>query len=170
MPTSRAHLPPDPEKAHAKPWIIERMLSRAQPHLTESRDRPVGRWLILGTVLLFLLACAALLVWLRGTSEVGSAAATPISSPAAQPSPVQSWPAGLPTPLSGQTAVVPTPTLTRSPSPVPTPTLVQYRVQVGDTLSGIAQRYGVSVDAIMRANGLKNETIYAGQLLTIPRP
>lgn len=44
-----------------------------------------------------------------------------------------------------------------------------YKVQPGDTLSGIAYRYGVTVDAIMVANGLASRsTIYAGQVLTIP--
>jgi len=44
-----------------------------------------------------------------------------------------------------------------------------YRVQPGDTLSGIAARYGVSVEAIMAANSLPSRsTIYAGQVLTIP--
>lgn len=43
-----------------------------------------------------------------------------------------------------------------------------YRVQSGDTLSGIAQRYGVTIDAIVTANGLSSRTIYAGQSLTIP--
>lgn len=42
-------------------------------------------------------------------------------------------------------------------------------VQVGDTLYSIAIRYGTSVDAIARANGLADATqIYAGQELTIP--
>lgn len=44
-----------------------------------------------------------------------------------------------------------------------------YRVQPGDTLISIAARYGVSVDAIVAANGLPNRsTIYAGHTLTIP--
>ncbi|MEO5953861.1 MAG: LysM peptidoglycan-binding domain-containing protein, partial [Chloroflexia bacterium] len=38
-----------------------------------------------------------------------------------------------------------------------------------DTLSGIAARYGVTIDAIMAANNLPNRsTIYAGQSLVIP--
>lgn len=54
------------------------------------------------------------------------------------------------------------------------PALVQadttYRVQPGDNLIGIAQRYGVTVDAILAANGLSSRTIYAGQSLVIPSP
>ncbi|MDQ4075348.1 MAG: LysM peptidoglycan-binding domain-containing protein [Chloroflexota bacterium] len=42
-------------------------------------------------------------------------------------------------------------------------------VSVGETLSGIAQRYGVSVQALAQANGLYgNSWVYAGQTLTIP--
>jgi LysM repeat protein len=42
-------------------------------------------------------------------------------------------------------------------------------VQAGETLLAIAQRYGVSVEAIMQANGLVNRSlIRAGQQLVIP--
>ena len=44
-----------------------------------------------------------------------------------------------------------------------------YTVQSGDTLGGIAARYGVTVQAIMSGNGLQaSTTIYAGQTLRIP--
>lgn len=44
-----------------------------------------------------------------------------------------------------------------------------YRVQFGDTLSGIAWRHGVSLWALAHANGIYNVNyIYAGQCLTIP--
>ena len=43
-----------------------------------------------------------------------------------------------------------------------------YRVQPGDTLSGIAARYSTSVDAIWANNLLNRSHIYAGQTLTIP--
>ena len=36
-----------------------------------------------------------------------------------------------------------------------------HTVQWGDTLWGIALRYGTSVQAIMRANGLRSDRIYA---------
>jgi len=41
-------------------------------------------------------------------------------------------------------------------------------VQWGETLSGIAWRYGATTQAIMDANGLAYDTIYAGQQLVIP--
>ncbi len=44
-----------------------------------------------------------------------------------------------------------------------------YQVQPGDTLSGIAQRFGVSLQALMDANGINNpDEIYVGQILRIP--
>lgn len=43
-----------------------------------------------------------------------------------------------------------------------------YYVQWGDTLFSISRRYGTTVPAIMTANGLTSEYIYAGQRLIIP--
>jgi LysM repeat protein len=44
-----------------------------------------------------------------------------------------------------------------------------HRVSYGDTLYSIAARYGVSVDSVMRQNGLMNPNlIYIGQPLSIP--
>ena len=44
-----------------------------------------------------------------------------------------------------------------------------YTVQRGDTLSGIARWYGVSVHALAQANGIWNvNLIFAGQTLCIP--
>jgi LysM repeat protein len=42
-----------------------------------------------------------------------------------------------------------------------------YVVRAGDTLSGIAARYGTTVAALMRANGLRGSLIYPGQRLTL---
>ncbi|MFS1523285.1 N-acetylmuramoyl-L-alanine amidase [Microbulbifer sp. 2304DJ12-6] len=38
----------------------------------------------------------------------------------------------------------------------------------GETLSGIAAQYNISVSALMRANGIKNSVIRVGQTLSIP--
>lgn len=54
------------------------------------------------------------------------------------------------------------------PPPPPT-TGSQYVVQRGDTLSRIAQRFGVSLAALVQANGIVNPNlIFVGQVLTIP--
>ncbi len=49
------------------------------------------------------------------------------------------------------------------------PAYTYYTVRPGDTLSGIAWRFGISQVAIMRANNLSNPSfIYVGQRLAIP--
>lgn len=46
-----------------------------------------------------------------------------------------------------------------------------YVVQPGDTLYSIAQRFGVSPQSIMQANGITNpNAIFAGRTIMIPRP
>jgi LysM repeat protein len=61
--------------------------------------------------------------------------------------------------------LTPTATATR---PRPTATPVRYRVRFGDTLVSIAERYHISVQALMAANGLRNDLIRVGQELIIP--
>jgi lipoprotein-anchoring transpeptidase ErfK/SrfK len=55
-----------------------------------------------------------------------------------------------------------------SPAPDQNAASITYYVKKGDTLSGIAARYGVSLSAIMQANGLTRYVIYVGQRLLIP--
>ena len=64
-----------------------------------------------------------------------------------------------------------TPTNTPTDSPTFTPTPQAYQVKRGDTLVTIAARYGVTVEAIMAANGIAARDVYViqpGQLLIIP--
>ncbi|MFN8642015.1 MAG: transglycosylase SLT domain-containing protein [Candidatus Binatia bacterium] len=58
----------------------------------------------------------------------------------------------------------------RAPQPrrAPTTSARVHRVQPGQTLAGIAARYGCTIDQIRRGNGLRNPTVRAGQLLRIP--
>ena len=44
----------------------------------------------------------------------------------------------------------------------------QYVIEAGDTLSGIAARYGVSARRLREANGLAGDVIHVGQVLVIP--
>ena len=46
---------------------------------------------------------------------------------------------------------------------------VVHRVKRGDTLTSLAQRYGTTISAIQKANGLRRTTIQIGQSLRIPR-
>ncbi|TYO97026.1 LysM peptidoglycan-binding domain-containing protein [Desulfallas thermosapovorans] len=42
-----------------------------------------------------------------------------------------------------------------------------YLIQAGDTLSGIAQRFGLTVESIRRLNNIQGDMIYAGQKLLL---
>ena len=63
------------------------------------------------------------------------------------------------------TPIPPTPTFT--PSPTPTP--VMHLVESGDTLFGISLEYGITLDALLAANGLDvDDYLRIGQGLIIP--
>ncbi|MFP4394327.1 MAG: FxLYD domain-containing protein [Anaerolineales bacterium] len=63
------------------------------------------------------------------------------------------------------TPIPPTPTFT----PVPSPTPVIHIVQEGDTFFGIAIEYGVTLNALLTANGLaESDILRIGQSLIIP--
>ena len=69
---------------------------------------------------------------------------------------------------SGSSSTTPTPDL---PHPIPTPRdfLDQYTVQAGDTLGSIASGYGITLEALMDANGLNESSILmVGTVLNIP--
>jgi LysM repeat protein len=65
-----------------------------------------------------------------------------------------------------------TPETTPRPTPAPTaaPTYTTYRVQSGDTLSGIATRFHTTVKAISALNGISSTTtLHIGQILKVPK-
>lgn len=70
----------------------------------------------------------------------------------------------------------PTPTLEPTPEPTPTPEPPaagprRYTVQAGDTLRAIAERFGVTIEAILQANNLtpaQGDNLRVGQELVIP--
>jgi LysM repeat protein len=52
--------------------------------------------------------------------------------------------------------------------PEPAPRRAAHRVERGETVWGIARRYGVTVEALRRENGLTSDRIQPGQSLWIP--
>ena len=60
-----------------------------------------------------------------------------------------------------------TPTTTTTTIPV-VPSDILYVVQSGDTLGKIAERFSVTINAIMERNALTGDGIQAGQTLEIP--
>lgn len=73
----------------------------------------------------------------------------------------------------GQQLIIPAPGQQPGPTPTPPPqqppAQTDYVVVRGDTLASIARRFGVTVQAIVQANGLANPNlIFAGQRLIIP--
>jgi len=74
----------------------------------------------------------------------------------------------IPARKSNSTFTTPTPDM---PHPLPTQRdfLDQYTVQAGDTLGSIARAYGISLEALMQANGLNEASILSiGTVLEIP--
>mgnify|MGYP005852353757 CR=1 FL=1 len=62
------------------------------------------------------------------------------------------------------------PQSTPKPKPVVVkPKKIRHTVKKGDTLYGLARRYGTSVSAIQKANGLKGNIIRTGKTLVIPK-
>jgi LysM repeat protein len=55
-----------------------------------------------------------------------------------------------------------------SPAPTPPSSGGTYVVRRNDTLFSIARRHGTTVTSLRTANGLRSNTIYVGQRLTIP--
>lgn len=111
------------------------------------------RWLVggIGLIGFALAACG----------RVVSERPTPSPSPGVLP----------PSSPTGTAVVVRVPTATPILTPTPSPTPIIYVVQPGDTLYGIALKYGVSVAALQEANGIADPALLqVGQELVIPAP
>lgn len=71
--------------------------------------------------------------------------------------------------LAGQQIVVPHPSSSANAGPVSATTNWRYRVRVGDTLSALALRFGVTQQSLALSNGITNtDQLDAGRYLTIP--
>lgn len=81
--------------------------------------------------------------------------------------------------VAGQTLLIPPPTPTPGPTPTPVPgqptetpaAFILHTVRSGDTLSTIAEQYGITVSSLRAANDIPedSESILPDQVLTIPR-
>lgn len=61
--------------------------------------------------------------------------------------------------------------LATGPEPEATPLISSHRVVAGDTLTRIAERYGVPVASLLRANDLPNPNLLeVGQIIALPAP
>jgi len=66
---------------------------------------------------------------------------------------------------AGMYLIIPTGT----PQPPPNPTIIQYVVRPGDTLSSIARQFNTTVSAILQFNNIQNPNrIFWGTVLNIP--
>ncbi len=145
---------------HSEPWRMERMVQRVPAHLGETTNEPVSAWLVIaGIILLIVVSCGVLFIVLNVPERLKgfsiAAPATATRTPRVVTPGVATAPPTLPPPTA---------------TPGPTAVTVKYKVKSGDSLILIASKYKTTVQAIMAANGLKDETIRIGEELIIPMP
>ena len=104
-------------------------------------------------------------------ASCGEGSADEVSTTSVAPSTI----AGAPIPTATPFAVLPDPIIVTKTEATVVEQIkdepVGYIVIAGDTLSGIAERYNTTVEAIMELNGLTNPMlIFVGQELNIPEP
>ena len=169
--SARAAGAPAPRPAPDATFVSTRLVIEADAAwhtvTTPARNLPrPGRRAAAGAVAVVVVGTlAAAGVSSAGFGLLGTATSAPQPTATPTPSPTPS-----PTPTPEPTpSVSPTPTASPTPPSTPAPSVRIYVVQPGDTLSAIAARFGVSVQAIINANGLANpNTLGIGQRLVIP--
>ena len=174
--------PPGPQRKNF--WRLSRV-SRAQPHLGEHDGIPPAGWILLGVVMLGVTSFA---IWFWGVSKAPSTLTTlpTVAFSATMPLTTPTVPAPVATVViivvPPSTIAMPDATLTALPHTAPalptiTPTATRpanltarYRVQPGDTLISIADKYHITVTDILRANNRQSDVIRVGEELLIPLP
>ena len=104
---------------------------------------------------LLILGVVAYVLYTQATEDgsAGLLAETPTATPESAASPT------------------PSPTPTPAATPTPTPAPQTYTVQAGDTLLGIAERFGITVEDLQSKNELADpNNIFVGQKLQLPQP
>jgi hypothetical protein len=129
-----------------------------------ARDRPAGQ-LALGALMIVAFAAIAL-ARLSGVGEGGLVGGA--GSPLPQATLAAALPRPTPTPIP-----TPVPSVAASPVLAPAPSPIQpartYKVKRGDTLSGIAARFGTTVRVLIDLNDIKNPARLAiGARLKLP--
>jgi LysM repeat protein len=113
------------------------------------------RELVLGVLGLLILGAVAYVLFAQATEGDGIG----LQSETATPTP------------ESTTSPTPSPTPTPAATPTPTPAPQTYTVQPGDTLLGIAERFGITVEDLQAKNELADpNNIFAGQKLELPQP
>ena len=126
-----------------------------------------------------LLAAAVLIAWriLAWQEDAYQLAAAAAPSAQVVPGAMVTAPPIPETPVATATVSVvvisptptPTPPATPTPTPEPTPTPKTHRVRLGDTLSEIADFYGVTMDEILSLNNIPDpNNLIEGQELILP--
>ncbi len=168
-------------------WEPGRRFVRTAPVVVEAAPRRRTAPVSFGSHRLAQAAAAALalvVVVLAGSRLLGggetpppslppSGVATPGGSQATSGASTAPVATTTPTPDAGSAtpATTPEPTRAATPEPTPAPSVARrtYTVKSGDTLSGIAAKFGVTVTAIVKANKIKDPRhIVRGQVLVIP--
>ncbi|MFQ5400351.1 MAG: LysM peptidoglycan-binding domain-containing protein [Anaerolineae bacterium] len=159
-------------------------VSDPQPPLETDQDRSWGEWARFGVLAAVFFAVVLAIALTRPIifgrivpavlGETGKSAPlstdpdqmgkeTPVPEEAPEASPET-------TPAPADTAA-PANTAAPSEEPSPSAAAIEHVVARGETLTEIAQQYGVTVEAIVEANALVNPNhVEAGQVILIPRP
>lgn len=160
--------------ARTAPVVIERG-GPLLAVLSIARDRAFTQ---LGLVALMAVALGAVVVARlpAAGSPGGDSQSPPLTVASASPEPSRSpepssEPSESPAPSASPQPTEPPPS---GPSPVPSPTAspspsATYQVKFGDTLSGIAARFGTTVRVLAELNGIADPSlIRVGQILVLP--